>query len=352
MRHSVRLYGLPSVIVSDRDTRFMSDFWQEVWTNLGSKLKPSAPFHPQTDGQAEKANAIISRYLRAFATKYGLEWDQVLALGEFSYNATRHSSTGVSPFELDLGYTPSLPVDLISRAVVRGGTRSATGAEFMERLSTILQTARTLLREAQSHQVAAHKVRLQSDIATGDEVLLSTKHLPTSYGNVATNGSRKLQHAFAGLFKVLSVRGNAATLELSRDLGIDPTQNVGYLKKYIPTNDEWAILPPSPLRQAPTGAVHEVEDILDHARSGTNQKNWSYLVRWRGFDDSHNEWLSSGKLAHSKELVDRYHDRHGLERMKWSMTRKERAERDSRARKVKRVVLRVGVGGKVDGEDR
>jgi len=97
----------------------------------------------------------------------------------------------------------------------------------MERLGTILQTARVLLREAQSHQVAAHKVHPQSDIIVGDDVLLSTKHLPASYGNVATDGSRKLQHAFAGPFKVLSMRGNAATLELSRDLGIDPTQNVG-----------------------------------------------------------------------------------------------------------------------------
>jgi len=118
--------------------------------------------------------------------------------------------------------------------------------------------------------VAAHKVRPESDIIVGDEVLLSTKHLPTLYGNVATDGSRKLQHSFAGPFKVLFVRGNAATLELSRDLGIEPTQNVGYLKRYVPTNDGRAILPPPPLRQAPTGAVHEVEEILDHTKSGTN----------------------------------------------------------------------------------
>jgi len=194
----------------------------------------------------------------------------------------------------------------------------------MERLSTILHTARTLLSEVQFHQVAAHKVRPQSDITIGDEVLLSTKHLLTSYGNVATDGSRKLQHAFVGPFKVLSMRGNAATLELSHDLGIDPTQNVGYLKKYISANDGRAILPPPPLRQAPTGTVHKVEGMLDHARSGTNQRNWLYLVKWRGFDDFYNEWLSGGKLADSRELVDEYHRRQGLARVKWGMTRKER----------------------------
>jgi len=268
----------------------------------------------------------------------------VLALGKFSYNATRDSSTGASPFELDLGYTPSLPVDLISRAVQKGA-RSATGSEFTERLSAILQNAQSLLREVQSRQVAAHKVWPESDIIVRDEVLLLTKHLPASYCNVATNASRKLQHSFAGPFKVLSVRGNAVTLELSRDLGIEHTQNVGYLKRYVPTNDGRAILPPSPLRQAPTGAVHEVEEILDHAKSGTNQRNWSYLVKSRGFDNSHNEWLSGEKLGHSRELVDEYYRRHGLARVKWGMTRKERETRDSKVRKIKKVTLRVEVGG-------
>jgi len=68
-------------------------------------------------------------------------------------------------------------------------------------------------------------------------------------------------------------------------------------------------------------------------------------VKWRGFDNSYNEWLSSGKLADSRELVDEYHRRQGLERVKCGMTRKERETRDSKARKIKKVTLRVGVGG-------
>jgi len=68
-------------------------------------------------------------------------------------------------------------------------------------------------------------------------------------------------------------------------------------------------------------------------------------VKWRGFDNSHNEWLSGGKLGHSRELVEEYHRRHGLARVKWGMTRKERETRDSKARKIKKVTLWVGVGG-------
>jgi len=47
--------------------------------------------------------------------------------------------------------------------------------------------------------------------------------------------------------------------------------------------------------------------------------------------------------VNSKELVDEYHKRHGLAKVKWSATRKEREARDSRARKIKKVILWVGV---------
>jgi hypothetical protein len=51
-----RLHGLPSDIVSDRDTRFTSRFWQELTKHLDIKLSMSTAFHPQTDGQTERVN--------------------------------------------------------------------------------------------------------------------------------------------------------------------------------------------------------------------------------------------------------------------------------------------------------
>ena len=51
----VRAHGLPRVIVSDRDTRFTSHFWREVHRVMGTTLAMSSGFHPQTDGQTERA---------------------------------------------------------------------------------------------------------------------------------------------------------------------------------------------------------------------------------------------------------------------------------------------------------
>ena len=46
-----KLYGLPKIIISDRDSLFLSGFWQEFWILQGSKLCFSTAYHPQTDRQ-------------------------------------------------------------------------------------------------------------------------------------------------------------------------------------------------------------------------------------------------------------------------------------------------------------
>lgn len=50
----VRLHGVLVSIVSNRDPNFVSRFWKSLQRAMGTELRFSTSFHPQTDGQSER----------------------------------------------------------------------------------------------------------------------------------------------------------------------------------------------------------------------------------------------------------------------------------------------------------
>ena len=109
----VRMHGYPRSIVSDRDARFLSSFWKELFDIAGTTLRFSTANHPQTDGQTERTNRTLEQYLRIFARHSPLAWNSVLVHAELSYNNATHASTGFTPFFLVHNHHPNLPIDLL-----------------------------------------------------------------------------------------------------------------------------------------------------------------------------------------------------------------------------------------------
>ncbi|MBW0548527.1 hypothetical protein O181_088242 [Austropuccinia psidii MF-1] len=64
--------GVPRIIISDKDTKFTSEFWTNHFDMLGTNLSFYKAYHPQTDGLAERMIQIMEDTIRKFCA-YGME---------------------------------------------------------------------------------------------------------------------------------------------------------------------------------------------------------------------------------------------------------------------------------------
>ncbi len=141
----------PKVLVSDRDPRFTSIFWQRLMALTGTRLNMSTARHPQTDGQTERANRTLEEMLRAYVSPYQDDWDQHLLAVEFAYNNSEQASTKYSPFYLMYGEHPHVPMPFLSPG--RSGNVVASGAEAaVTRMTDELQHAKRNLESAKQRQ--------------------------------------------------------------------------------------------------------------------------------------------------------------------------------------------------------
>ena len=92
VREVVKLHGVPKNIISDRGSVWTSQFWKAFMKDLGTELRMSSAFHPQTDGQTERVNQVLEDMLRACVLDFHSSWVKHLPLVEFAYNNSYHST--------------------------------------------------------------------------------------------------------------------------------------------------------------------------------------------------------------------------------------------------------------------
>jgi hypothetical protein len=297
IEHVVKLHGLPQTIVSDRDSKFTSVFWQTVCELWGIKQAMSSSFHPQTDGQTERVNRMLEEYLRQYVCPKQDDWDKYLPMAEFALNDSYQSAIQMTPFYMTYGCHPRLP----GRVGV-GSRDNPTGQGYVDNIEAAVKRAKHLLAEAQQKmKLYADKKRRDLQFSLGDYVLLSTSNI-----TLKTPGAQKLLPRFIGPYKVTEVVNPVAyKLDLPREMSrTHPVFHVSLLRPY--KSDGPIPAPPSPLSYDDDGVpVFEVEQILSHRdqKRGRSTRR-EYLTKWKGYGPAHNTWEPESGLACEALLTD------------------------------------------------
>jgi hypothetical protein len=300
LKEVFRLHGLPRTIISDRDPKFTSKFWQELMRLLQVKLKFSTAFHPQTDGQTEWTHRTIQDMLRNYVNHQQDDWVDYHPLVEFAYNNSFQQSIQMSPFYANSGEHPRTTLDLLGQAVRT--TQVESTEEFAQRIKDVQGDIRRNMANAQIQQATHYNQKTAPDpgYKAGDQVLLSTQNI--SLATLKSGSIRKLAPKWIGPFKILQIISPVTfKLNLPPEFKIHPVFHAQLLKPYHQDSSNRESRP-SPLI-VNNQQEWEVQDILaERKRSGQKQ----YLVHWKGYTRHEATWEPMENLANATNILRRY----------------------------------------------
>ncbi|KAI2665208.1 Transposon Tf2-9 polyprotein [Labeo rohita] len=249
LEHVVRLHGFPQDIVSDRGPQFTAKFWQAFCRLVGTTSSLSSGFHPQTNGQTERANQQLERFLRCFTSEHQRSWASYLVWAELSNNLHTSTATGLSPFEVCYGFQPPIFEHQEPEVEV------PSAQQLVRRCRRLWNHARAAIQKANRRYVVQHRRRHPPGrlFHVGDRVYLSTKNI-----NLKTD-SRKLTPR----------------------------------------------LPLPPPRIVDGGPAYTVRRILDSRPRG---RGTQYLVDWEGYGPEERSWVP-GRFILDPALIQDYRRR-------------------------------------------
>ncbi|KAK6323383.1 hypothetical protein J4Q44_G00057220 [Coregonus suidteri] len=223
--HVFRHYGVPEDIVSDRGPQFTSRVWRAFMERLGVSVSLTSGYHPESNGQVERVNQEVGRFLRSYCQGRPEEWARYVPWAEMAQNSLRHSSTQLTPFQCVLGYQPVLAPWHESQI------EAPAVDEWVRRSEETWNAAHVHLQRAIRRQkTSADLHRSEGPVyAPGDRVWLSIRNLPLRLP------CRKLGRRFVGPFKVLRRLNEVCyRLELPIDYrNINPSFHVSLLRPVV-----------------------------------------------------------------------------------------------------------------------
>ena len=302
-----KLHGLPDEIISDQDTKWTSQFWNELCEIMGIKRNLSTAFHPQSDGQTERLNQTLEQYLRTFINYDQDDWVQLLPLAEYAYNNSVTALTKMSPFYANYGYNSRTNW---AKEVEVKNPASTLYAHWMESVHTKARENLEKARKAMWNYYDQKRMEAPS-FKEGDLVMLDGRNIRTK------RPSKKLAPKKYGPFKILKKIGTRAyKLELHSRWRIHDVFHVSLLEPYIRRELEGRVQTRPEPEEINGDLEYEVEGIINsEIRNSTKKingrnkrvKTQFYLVKWKGYPEDECTWEPGHHLTSAEEKVEEFH---------------------------------------------
>jgi len=129
--------GLPSEIIHDQGSQFMSKLMSDLCQRLEIAQIPTTPYHQQTNGLTERFIGTMQSMINSLEPEQKENWDRYIPLFLFSYREVPSQFTGYSPFHLMYGRQVRGPLSLIKDNFLNQDTRQEISSNLLKMMANM-----------------------------------------------------------------------------------------------------------------------------------------------------------------------------------------------------------------------
>ena len=306
MKHD---WDIPHAIISDRDSKFMSNFWQAVFHKFKTAIFIFTIYHSQTNDQSERINQFVEIVLRFHITAHlDDEWIDVLSFIQIDNNNVVHVITEYVPNELVYEFKINDTLNMLTDL-------------SLENYNQLRQIKRENVETAMTFANVLSKVRYDAVHKTLKLKIDDKMYLRLHHDYIISDlFNHKLSEQRVELFPITEKIDNLAfRLQLFPVMKIHFVVSIAQLKPATSDSDFYdktidknssSVHEKQSIALIEQVSLYEIERLLNRRIIFTDRIN--YLVKWKNYDPKHNVWYFLHVLDTFKNLVDVYDLQHPI----------------------------------------
>ena len=329
-------WDISHVTVSNRDSKFMSDFWQTVFHKFKTTILISTVYHSQTDDQSKRINQFIEIVLRFHVTAHlDDEWIDVLSFIQVENNNVIHVIIEYASNELVYEFKINDTLNMLANL-------------SFENYSQLRQIKRENVEAVMIFANALSKARYDAIHKTLKIKIEDKMYLRLHQSYIISNlSNHKLSKQRVEFFSVIEKIDNLAfRLQLFSIMKIHFVISIAQLKSVTSSSDSYdrtadkessSIQKKQSIELTELASLYEIERLLNRRITSTDRM--SYLIKWKDYDSKHNVWYFLHAFDTFKNLIDVYDLQHSIDQTNEAFEAREERDRNrsrDRFRKAKR----------------